>query len=75
MMSVRLALGRLLGQVERQLVVLDDPLVNTDSVRLQRILRLLETASETLQIVILTCHIDRYQGITGKRFDIREVAL
>ena len=75
MMSVRLALGHFLGQVERQLVVLDDPLVNTDSDRLQRILRLLETASETLQIVILTCHIDRYQDISGKRFDIREAAL
>ncbi len=75
MMSVRLALGHFLGQVERQLVVLDDPLVNTDSDRLQRILRLLETASETLQIVILTCHVDRYQGISGKRFDIREAAL
>jgi DNA repair exonuclease SbcCD ATPase subunit len=75
MMSVRLALGHFLGQVERQLVVLDDPLVNTDSDRLQRILRLLEAASETLQIVILTCHIDSYQDISGKRFDIRETTL
>jgi exonuclease SbcC len=75
MMSVRLALGHFLGQVERQLVVLDDPLVNTDPHRLERILNLLEAASKTLQIVILTCHIDRYEGITGKRFDIREAIL
>ena len=75
MMSVRLALGHFLGQVERQLVVLDDPLVNTDFHRLERILDLLEAASKKLQIVILTCHIDRYEGITGKRFDIREAIL
>lgn len=75
MMCVRLALGRFLGQVERQLVVLDDPLVNTDPDRLGRILDLLEAASKTLQIVILTCHIDRYQGIACKRFDIREATL
>lgn len=75
MMSVRLALGHFLGQVERQLVVLDDPLVNTDPNRLERILNLLEAASETLQIVILTCHLDRYQDISGKRFHIREAML
>jgi exonuclease SbcC len=74
-MSVRLALGHFLGQVERQLVVLDDPLVNTDPNRLERILNLLEAASETLQIVILTCHLDRYQDISGKRFHIREAML
>lgn len=75
MMSVRLALGHFLGQVERQLVVLDDPLVNTDPHRLERILDLLEAASKTLQIIILTCHIDRYEGILGKRFNITEATL
>jgi uncharacterized protein YhaN len=37
--------------------------VNTDAQRQARVLDLLQTAANKLQIVILTCHPERYRGI------------
>lgn len=67
-LSVRLALAQVLSREERQLVVLDDVLTATDTGRLARALRILEEAAECLQIVILTCHPERYRGMTGAQF-------
>ncbi|HUF61031.1 MAG TPA: AAA family ATPase [Verrucomicrobiales bacterium] len=64
----RLALGEVLAQNERQLVVLDDVLNATDTGRLARVLDLLEDAAEHLQIVILTCHPERYRALNGAEF-------
>jgi uncharacterized protein YhaN len=64
----RLALADVLAKDERQLVVLDDVLNATDSGRLARILSLLEEVSERLQIIILTCHPERYRGLDGANF-------
>lgn len=65
---IRLALGLVLARDERQLVVLDDVLNATDAGRLARVLGLLEESSERLQIVILTCHPERYRGLEAARF-------
>jgi len=62
-LSVRLALADVLATEERQLVVLDDVLTATDTGRLARVLDLLDEAAERLQIVILTCHPERYSSL------------
>ncbi len=64
----RLALGQVLAASERQLVVLDDVLNATDTGRLSRMLDLLEEASDRLQIVILTCHQERYRALNQAAF-------
>jgi len=70
----RLALGQVLAKEERQLVVLDDVLNATDTGRLARVLTLLEESADHLQIVILTCHPERYKALEeAKFFDLREL--
>ncbi len=71
-LAVRLALAQVLAAEERQLVVLDDVLIATDAGRLARILHLLEELSQRLQIIVLTCHPERYCGIEAKLFDLEE---
>lgn len=67
-LATRLALADVLAQGERQLVVLDDVLVATDSGRFARVMRILEEAAQRLQLLILTCHPERYLGLEGARF-------
>jgi len=64
----RLALADVLAKEERQLVVLDDVLNATDAGRLARLLNLLEEVSDRLQIIILTCHPERYRGLEQATF-------
>jgi hypothetical protein len=61
----RLALARYLAQEERELFVIDDSLVNTDPNRLERFLAVLEQSASHLQIVLMTCHPERYRGLYG----------
>jgi uncharacterized protein YhaN len=69
----RLALGQVLAKDERQLVVLDDVLNATDTGRLARVLTLLEESADHLQIIILTCHPERYRGMEKAQFfDLQE---
>jgi exonuclease SbcC len=63
--ATRLALAEVLSEGERQALVLDDPLVNTDPDRLLRILELIHEKSDRLQFVILSCHPERYAGLPG----------
>mgnify|MGYP003332804153 FL=1 len=65
---IRLALGQVLAKEERQLVVIDDVLNATDTGRLARMLTLLEECADRLQIVILTCHPERYRGLAEATF-------
>jgi wobble nucleotide-excising tRNase len=46
-----------------KVVVLDDPLVDTDAGRLSRALELINERSGRLQFVILSCHPERYLGL------------
>jgi DNA repair exonuclease SbcCD ATPase subunit len=61
--SVRLALAETVSRSERQMVVLDDVLLNIDDTRLSRILQYLERSHERLQVVVLTCHPERYGAL------------
>ena len=71
-LCTRLALAAELARNERQMVVLDDVLTFTDPERLQRISSLIERLSDRLQIVILTCHPQRFAAMAGaKRIDLR----
>ncbi len=64
---VRLALAQVLAEKERQLVVLDDVLHASDGERIKRLCKLLEKEAEKkLQIVLLTCHPERYADWKGK---------
>jgi exonuclease SbcC len=63
LLCLRLAVAQELSADEPQVLILDDVLVNTDPVRQERILDLLGTQADRLQILILTCHSDRYRGI------------
>ena len=63
LLALRLAVARATAEDERQLLILDDVLVNTDPIRQERVLDLLQSAAEHLQLLVLTCHADRYRGI------------
>ncbi len=61
--ATRMALAEVLAREERQLVVLDDVLIATDATRLGRALEVIAEAADRLQILILTCHPERYEGL------------
>jgi exonuclease SbcC len=63
LLCLRLAVAQELATDEPQVLILDDVLVNTDPTRQERILDVLGTQAARLQILILTCHPDRYRGI------------
>jgi hypothetical protein len=67
-LATRLALAEVLARGERQMVVLDDAMTFTDAGRMARVLAILEEESQHLQIVILTCHPERYRGVEGAGF-------
>jgi len=71
-LAVRLALAEVIGREERQLLVLDDVLTATDTARLARVHRVLEEAAESHQVLILTCHPERYRALRSAEFiDLR----
>ncbi len=72
-LSTRLALAEVLSGGARQLVVLDDILTATDSGRIARALNLLQELSERLQVVVLTCHPERYRGVPAEYMDLEEI--
>ena len=52
--------------------MLDDVLNATDSGQHARILNLLEESSDNLQIIILTCHPERYKPLdTAEFFELK----
>jgi len=63
LLCLRLAVAQELATEEPQLLILDDVLVNTDPTRQERILDTLAAQTPHLQILILTCHPDRYRGV------------
>jgi DNA repair exonuclease SbcCD ATPase subunit len=67
-LAARLALAEVLAKDERQLVVLDDVLLATDAPRLARVMSVLEEAAQRLQVVVLTCHPERYRGLGTAQF-------
>jgi len=69
LLCLRIALAQELAVDEPQVLILDDVLVNTDPARQERILDVLTTLSNKLQILILTCHPERYRGV-GSSLDL-----
>ena len=67
-LATRLALAEVLAKAERQLVVLDDVLTATDTGRLARVLTVLEETAQRLQVLIITCHPERYRGLDSAQF-------
>ena len=64
---LRVAMATLLSREERQLVVLDDRLVNADDERMARLCSVLEEASADCQIVIATCRPEAYASMRSCR--------
>ncbi len=67
-LATRLALAEVLARGERQMVILDDVMTFTDAGRMARVMAILEEEARRLQIVILTCHPERYRGLDGASF-------
>ncbi len=72
--AVRLAMADVAFGDQRQLVVLDDVFTYTDTTRLVRITTILDEAAERFQIVLLTCHPERYRGLPRAEFFDLEAA-
>lgn len=66
----RLAVGDVLGEDERRLVILDDGLVNSDPVRTRRLCEILEDASDRCQILLATCDDSRYGSLDARRIRV-----
>ncbi len=66
--ATRLAIARVLAQEERQCFILDDALNATDSARFARMLRLLEESARFLQILVFTCHPERFALLQDAEF-------
>jgi hypothetical protein len=74
---VRLALGGVLAKDEPAVAIFDDPLAHADPIKHRRTLDILRVAAEgmpalvppagPLQILIFTCHPDRFDHIPGAR--------
>ena len=63
LLCLRLAVATELAESEPHVLILDDVLVNTDRSRQERILDLLTSMEDKIQVIILTCHPDRYRGV------------
>jgi DNA repair exonuclease SbcCD ATPase subunit len=73
-LATRLALADVLRKDELQMVVLDDVLTSTDTGRLAKVMNILEEAAQRLQLLILTCHPERYRGLkSGHFFDLEPI--
>jgi len=66
--AVRLALADVAFGDEQQLVVLDDAFTATDTPRLARIIKILEEAAQRFQILLLSCHPERYRHLENVQF-------
>lgn len=65
---LRLAMGALLSNDERNLVVIDDRLVNADPIRMRRLCQILEeVATNHCQVVVATCNDTPYAGVREKK--------
>jgi hypothetical protein len=51
-------------------LVLDDPLVYSDDERLEKVFRVLETAAQQLQVIVLTCRAAAFQKLSGHRVSV-----
>jgi chromosome segregation ATPase len=68
---LRLAIGVLVSKEERNLVVIDDRLVNADALRMSRLRLILEEAStNSCQVIVATCNSSPYSGMPGEVINV-----
>lgn len=70
----RLCLAEMLSEKERNLVVFDDNLVHTDPGRLKLACAMLQEAAATTQILLLSCHPERFLPLLPEAH-VQEVAV
>src|SRR6266851_1708771 len=66
-LCTRMALAMELARQEGQFLLLDDILTSTDSGRMLRICDLLAELAERMQVIVLTCHPERFASISDAR--------
>lgn len=70
---LRLAIGVILSKTERNLVVIDDRLVNADPIRMRRFCQIFSEVSKNhCQILVATCNDTLYAGIQGNIIHVPE---
>lgn len=67
-LAVRIALAETLVKNDRHFMLLDDVLTATDSIRMERILGILQEMMQRFQVIVMTCHPERYRKLTTARF-------
>ncbi len=72
LLALRAAVALELAKNGPQILILDDVLVNTDSTRQQNVLDFIQNVAQHVQVLIVTCHSERYRGL-GRRQEIKEV--
>ncbi len=76
---VRLAMARLVGADTHHPVFLDEPLADTDPDRFDLIAKVLREMADDLQLIVTTCHRDRYRRLGVRTVDLprkkRETAM
>ncbi|MHC1763797.1 MAG: hypothetical protein AB9869_05740 [Verrucomicrobiia bacterium] len=72
LLCLRAAAAVELAAAEPQTLILDDVLVNTDPIRQTRVLDFLAQLAQRVQVIVLTCHPERYAGV-GQRVSITPV--
>jgi len=63
LLALRAAVALELVKTGPQLLILDDVLVNTDATRQQRVLDFIGDVAQRVQVLIVTCHGERYRGV------------
>ena len=54
-------------------LILDDPLVYSDDGRFELMTNILTTASERMQIILLTCRTKAFRHVAGHRLSLAQV--
>ncbi|MCS3668707.1 DNA repair exonuclease SbcCD ATPase subunit [Salinibacter ruber] len=67
---IRLGMARLVGKEAHHPVFLDEPLADTDSDRFDLIAQVLREMAEDLQLIVTTCHRDRYRRLGVRIVDL-----
>ncbi len=70
LLALRAAVALELAKTGPQLLILDDVLVNTDATRQENVLDFIGNLAQHVQVLIVTCHGERYRGI-GENIGIR----
>ncbi len=73
LLALRAAVALELAKSSPQILILDDVLVNSDSTRQENVLDFIQNVSLHVQVLIVTCHPERYRGL-GTRQEINEGA-